>query len=172
MRTDTEGSPSVAEEKTSAVPHFRSGRRSLICFRLTNKGKVGVQRGRETVGVPAFLPPRRAPRRSRRPQTANPLAEVQRKTPRPLGANTLTQFACPGQPVLKNPRPLGANTLTQFEYPAQSVQKRSRPSGANRLYGSGASLDRCRTIGEICDTTLFYYKMHPLLRQAQPPGEA
>ena len=25
-----------------------------------NKGKVGVQRGRETVGVPSFLPPRRA----------------------------------------------------------------------------------------------------------------
>ena len=28
-------------------------------------------------------------------------AEVQRKTSRPLGANTLTQFVCPGQPVLK-----------------------------------------------------------------------
>ena len=127
MRTDTEGSPSVAEEKTSAVPHFRSGRRSLICFRLTNKGKVGVQRGRETVGVPAFLPPRRAPRRSRRPQTANPLAEVQRKTPRPLGANTLTQFACPGQPVLKNCRPSGANTLTQFACPGQPVLKKLPP---------------------------------------------
>ena len=143
MRTDTEGSPSVAEEKTSAVPHFRSGRRSLICFRLTNKGKVGVQRGRETVGVPAFLPPRRAPRRSRRPQTANPLAEVQRKTPRPSGANTLTQFACPGQPVLKKLPPV-----------------------------RGEPLDRCRIIGEICNITLFYYKMHPLLRQVQPPGEA
>ena len=143
MRTDTEGSPSVAEEKFSAVLHFRSGRRSLICFRLTNKGKVGVQRGRETVGVPAFLPPRRAPRRSRRPQTANPLAEVQRKTPRPLGANTLTQFACPVQPVQKKLPPV-----------------------------RGEPLDRGRITGEICDTTLFYYKMHPLLRQAQPPGEA
>ena len=28
-------------------------------------------------------------------------AEVQRKTSRPLGANPLTQFVCPGQPVLK-----------------------------------------------------------------------
>ena len=28
-------------------------------------------------------------------------AEVQRKTPRPLGANTLTQFVFPSQPVLK-----------------------------------------------------------------------
>ena len=90
----------------------------------------------------------------------------------PVRGEPPAQFACPGQPVLKNPRPLGANPLTQFEYPAQPVQKRSRPSGANRLYGSGASLDRCRITGEICDTTLFYYKMHPLLRQAQPPGEA
>ena len=28
-------------------------------------------------------------------------AEVQRKPPRPLGANTLTQFEYPAQPVLK-----------------------------------------------------------------------
>ena len=68
---------------------------SAICARLSNKGKVGVQRGRKTVGCPSFLPsaagtapsPRRAPRRSRRPQTANPPAEVQRKTPRPSGSN-------------------------------------------------------------------------------------
>ncbi|MFR7450207.1 MAG: hypothetical protein ACLUT5_13060, partial [Butyricicoccus sp.] len=33
-------------------------------------------------------------------------AEVQRKTPRPLGANTLTQFVCPGQPVLKKLPPV------------------------------------------------------------------
>ena len=61
-RTDSEGSSSVAEKKSSVVPLFRSGRRSLICARLRNKGKVGVQRGRETAGVPSFLPPRRVPR--------------------------------------------------------------------------------------------------------------
>ncbi len=171
MRTDTEGSPSVAEEKSSAVPHFRSGRRSPIFAGLTNKGKVGVQRGRETAGVPSFLPPRRAPQSPALRRAQLP-AEVQQKNCRPLGTNPPARFAFPGQPVLKNPRPLGANTLTQFEYPAQPVQKRSRPSGANRLYGSGAPLDWCRITGEICDTTLFYYKMHPLLRQAQPPGEA
>ena len=148
MRTDTEGSPSVAEEKSSAVPHFRSGRRSLIFAGLTNKGKVGVQRGRETAGVPSFLPSRRAPQSPALRRAQLP-AEVQRKTPRPLGANTLTQFeypvqsvqkklppvrgeppaqfACPGQPVLKNSRPLGANTLTQFEYPAQPVLKKLPP---------------------------------------------
>ena len=83
------------KKKSSAVPYFRSGHMSAICAGLGSKGKVGVQRGRETAGVPSFLPtavgtassPRRAPRRSRRPQTANPHAEIQRKTSRPLGTN-------------------------------------------------------------------------------------
>ena len=76
------------KKKSSAVPLFRSGHMSAICARLGSKGKVGVQRGRKTAGCPSFLPPRRAPRRSRRPQTANPPpAEVQRKTLRPERAN-------------------------------------------------------------------------------------
>ena len=116
MRTDTEGSPSVAEEKSSAVPHFRSGRRSLICVRLTNKGKVGVQRGRETAGVPSFLPPRRASQSPALRRAQLP-AEVQQKNCRPSGANTLTQFEYPAQPVLKNCRPLGANRLRSSRAP-------------------------------------------------------
>ena len=52
-------------------------------------------------------------------------AEVQRKTPRPLGANTLTQFVCPGFPVQKRSRPDRANTLTQFAHPGQPVQQKS-----------------------------------------------
>ena len=52
-------------------------------------------------------------------------AEVQRKTPRPERANTLTQFAHPAQPVQKRSRPVRANTLTQFVCPAQPVQKTS-----------------------------------------------
>ena len=71
------------KEKSSAVPLFEAVTCSAICARLGSKGKVGVQRGRKTAGCPSFLPPRRAPRRSRRPQTANPPAEVQRKTLRP-----------------------------------------------------------------------------------------
>ena len=138
------------KKKSSAVPLFRSGRRSPIFARIRNKGKVGVQRGRETVGVPSFLPPRRAPQRPRRPQTANPPAEVQRKTPRPLGANPpaavrvprwvgaekgaartgrtrLRQFECPGFPVQKGSRPVRANTLTQFAHPGQPVLKKLPP---------------------------------------------
>ena len=122
-RTDSEGSSSAAEKKSSAVPLFRSGHMLAICTGLSSKGKAGVQRGRETTGVPSFLPPRRAPRRSRRPQTANPPAESQRKTLRPLGTNTLTQFVHPGFPVQKRSRPLGANTLTQFAYPSHPVPR-------------------------------------------------
>ena len=79
-RTDSEGSSSVAEKKSSAVPLFRSGHMLAICAGLSSKGKAGVQRGRTTADCPSFLPtavgttspPRRAPRHSRRPQTANP----------------------------------------------------------------------------------------------------
>ena len=131
-RTNSEGSPSAAEKKILCRSPFRSGHMSAICARLGSKGKVGVQRGRKTAGCPSFLPPRRVPRRSRRPQTANPPAEVQRKTFRPLGANTLTQFEYPAQPVQKRSRPSGANPLAQFVFPAQPVLKKGcRPERAN-----------------------------------------
>ena len=52
------------------------------------------------------------------------------------------------------------------------AEKTPARQGRTRLRSSGAPLNRCRIAGEICDTTLFYYKMHPLLRQAQPSGEA
>ena len=74
---------------------------SVICARLGSKGKVGVQRGRETAGVPSFLPSAVGTAPSPRSAERNSLAESQRKTSRPLGANPLTQFVCPGQPVLK-----------------------------------------------------------------------
>ena len=91
-RTNSEGSSSVAEEKSSAVPLFRSGHMSAICARLS-KGKGKFTRGWKPQ-VSTLLCPRRV--------GALP-AEVQRKPPRPLGANTLTQFASPGQPVPKKP---------------------------------------------------------------------
>ena len=74
-------------DNPTAVSYFRSGRRSLVCAELSNKGKVGVQRGRETAGVPSFLPPRRAPQSPALRRAQLP-AEVQRKNCRPSGANT------------------------------------------------------------------------------------
>ena len=121
-RTDSEGSSSVAEKKSSAVPLFRSSHMLAICTGLSSKGKAGVQRGRKTAGCPSFLPPRRA-RQSPALRRAQFPAESQRKTLRPLGTNTLTQFAHPGFPVQKRSRPLGANTLTQFAYPSHSCQE-------------------------------------------------
>ena len=67
---------------------------SVICARLGIKGRAGVQRGRETAGVPSFLPPRRAPQRPCHSGGESP-AEVQRKISRPLGANTLTRLVYP-----------------------------------------------------------------------------
>ena len=69
-------------------------------LRQTIQGKGVIHKRVETAGVYPLVRPRGV--------SALP-AEVQRKTPRPLGTNTLTQFAPPAQPVLKNSRPLGAN---------------------------------------------------------------
>ena len=82
-----------------------------------------------------FCPPPWVRRRSRRPQTANPLAEVQRKTSRPLGANTLTQFARPGQLVQeKKSRPVRGEHANAVRVPRLAgAGKRAAPSGRTRL---------------------------------------
>ena len=98
---------------------------SAICARLTNKGKVGVQRGRETAGVPSFLPPRRVPRRSRRPQTANSPAEVQRKTLRPSGANPPAAVRVPRSAGAEKEPPVRGEPPAQFVYPAQPVSRKT-----------------------------------------------
>ena len=120
-RTDSEGSSSVAEKKASVVPLFRSGRRSLICARLRNKGKVGVQRGRKTAGCPSSLPPPRARRRSRRPQTANPPLRFSEKLPARQGRTRLRSSSTPVSRCRKRSCPDRANTLAQFGL-SQSVQ--------------------------------------------------
>ena len=114
----------------SAVPLFRSGHISAICARLST-GKVGVQRGRKTAGCPSFLPtavgtaspPRRVPRRSRRPQTANPPLRFSENLPARKGRTRLRQFAHPAGSVQKRSRSVRANTLTQFVCPAHPVPK-------------------------------------------------
>ena len=107
----------------TAVPLFSSGRRSLVCARLSNKGKVGVQRGRKTAGCPSFLPPRRAPHSPalRRAQLS---AEVQQKRLPPGQSEPPARFKYPAGSVQKRSRPSGANTLTQFVCPAASVPRK------------------------------------------------
>ena len=121
-------SPTV--EKILCRSPFRSGHMSAICARLTNKGKVGVQRGRKTAGCPSFLPPPRGAARSRRPQTANPLAEVQRKNSPPVRGEHANAVRVPRSAgAEKDSRPSRANTLTQFECPSQPVQRKKLPPG-------------------------------------------
>ena len=93
---------------TLRIGRERHGRKDLLPFsfserssvsglraRLGNKGKVGAQRGRETAGVPSFLPQPWARRTSRAPQSATPLAESQRKTLRPDRVNRLRGSGAP-----------------------------------------------------------------------------
>ena len=54
-------------------------------------------------------------------------AEVQRKTPRPDRANTLTQFAHPGFPVQKRSRPSGANPPAAVRVPRSAGAEKEPP---------------------------------------------
>ena len=110
-RMDSEGSPSVAEEKTSAVPPI-SQRSHVGNLRQAIQGKGVIHKRVETVGVYPLVRPRGV--------SALP-AEVQRKPPRPLGANTLTQFACPAQPVQRKRLPPGRGE------PACQADTQSKP---------------------------------------------
>ena len=140
------------KKKSSAVPYFRSGRRSLIFARLSNKGKVGVQRGRETAGVPSFLPtavgtassPPRGAARSRRPQTANPPLRFSEKLPARQGRTRLRQFECPAQSVQKRSRPIrGEHASGSSCTPLSRCRKGAAPSGRTRSRSSSTPLSRC-----------------------------
>ena len=123
-------SPTV--EKILCRSPFRSGHMSAICARLS-KGKVGVQRGRETAGVPSFLPPAAGAATSCRPQTANPPAEVQRKTSRPLGTNTPA--------AVRVPRSAGAEKPpARFAFPRLPYTAKTKK----------APLTRCLSLLRIC----------------------
>ena len=75
--------------------------------------------------LPSCAPARRQRTPPRSAERNSPL-RFSEKDCRPEGANTLTQFGHPAQPVLKKGcRPPGANTLTQFGHPAQPVLKKT-----------------------------------------------
>ena len=57
-RTDSEGSSSVAEEKSSAVPPFRSGHMSAICARPSRE-RGDSQEGGNRRCLPSCAPARR-----------------------------------------------------------------------------------------------------------------
>ena len=108
----------IRKKKSSAVPLFskRSHIGSLRRIRKQGKGRSSKRKENRRLSF-LFAPARRAPQRSRRPQTANPPAEVQRKTSRPERANTLTQFECPAGSVQKRSRPVRANPPAAVRVP-------------------------------------------------------
>ena len=87
---------------------------------------MGVKRVETLVST---LLPRRGARRIPALRRAQLLAESQRKTLRPSGANTLTQFASPAQPVPKKTAARkGANTPTAVRAPRSAgAEKDCRP---------------------------------------------
>ena len=69
---------------------------------------------------------------SRRPQTANPPAEVQRKTPRPSGANPPAAVRVPRSAGAEKEPPIrGEPACGSSCAPLSRCSERSRPSGAN-----------------------------------------
>ena len=94
---------------------------NLRQIRKQGKGRSPKRKENRRLSFLFALP--RGAARSRRPQTANPLAEVQRKTSRPLGANT----------------PAAVRVL-RFS----GAGKRAAPSGRTRSRSSHPPLSRCR----------------------------
>ena len=118
----------IRKKKSSAVPLFRSGHMSVICARLGSKGKVGVQRGRKTVGCPSFLPPRRGRGESPRSAERNSPLRFSKRLPARQGRTRLRQFACPAQPMQKRSRPSGANPPAAVRVPwSPCAEKRKAP---------------------------------------------
>ena len=144
-------SPTV--EKILCRSPFRSGHMSVICARLSQK-EVGVKRVETLVST---LLPRRGARRIPALRRAQLLAESQRKNSRPSGANTLTQFEYPAQPVQKRSRPERANTPAAVRVPRPAgAEKSCRPSGTNTPAAvrvprsAGAETKKAAPFSECC----------------------
>ena len=72
-------------------------------------------------------------------------AEIQRKTSRPLGANTLTQFACPGFPVQEKEPPRQGEHANAVRAPRLSGAEKEPPRQGEHACGSSrAPVSRCR----------------------------
>ena len=101
-------------------------------------------------------------------------AEVQRKTSRPLGANTLTLFAHPVGSVQKRSRPSGRTRLRQFACPGQPVQKKELPVRGEPACGSSsAPVSWCRKGAAPSGRTRLRQFAHPgfpVQKRSRPSG--
>ena len=107
---------------------------SVICARLGSKGKVGVQRGRETAGVPSFLPSAVGTAPSPRSAERSSPLRFSEKLPARQGRTRLRQFVCPAQPMQKRSRPSGANPPAAVRVPRSAgAGKGAARQGRTRL---------------------------------------
>ncbi len=117
---------------------------SAICARLS-KGKVGVQRGRETAGVPSFLPSavgtarRRAPRRPPSADGESPL-RFSEKLPDRQGRTRLRLAPRPAKGTARQ----GRTRLRQFVPRSDSAEKEPPVRVEPACGSSCAPLSRCR----------------------------
>ena len=117
---------------------------SVICARLGSKGKVGVQRGRETAGVPSFLPSAVGTAPSPRSAERSSPLRFSEKLPARQGRTRLRQFVCPGQPVQKRSRPSGANPPAAVRVPRSAGTEKEPPVRGEPACGSSrAPVSRC-----------------------------
>ncbi len=142
------------EEKILCRSPFRSGHISVICAGLGSKGKVGVQRGRETAGVPSFCPPtavgrfgvfpRRGAHPLSRPQTANPPAAV--RVPRSAGAEKKPPVRGEHANAVRVPRWVGAEKKPPVRGEHANAVRVPRSAGAEKKPPGGQCRKRCRFI--------------------------
>ena len=122
---------------------------SAICARLTNKGKVGVSRGKGNRRCPFLFVPAADAAVSPRPRSAIS-SECQRKPP-PVRVNRLRGSKYPAQPVQQKVLPEKANTLTQFACPAKPVQKTARYPMKSSTRSAALCIARaCLTLCAAC----------------------
>ena len=118
---------------------------SAICAGLGSKGKVGVQRGRETVGVPSFLPPPRGAAPFPPSADGESPAEVQRKTPRPERANPPAAVRVPRSVGTEKKPPGKGEPADAVRVPRSAgAEKGAALLGRTRSRSSCAPVSRCR----------------------------
>ena len=121
---------------------------NLRQIRKQGKGRSSKRKENRRLSF-LFAPARRAPRRSRRPQTANPPLRFSGKLPARKGRTRLRQFECPAQSVQKRSRPVKANPPAAVRVPRWVGAEKEPPRQGEHACGSSRTpLGRCRKSGK------------------------
>ena len=112
---------------------------------IRKQGKGRSSKRKENRRLSFLFAPAAGAAHSRRPQTANPPAEVQRKTSRPSGANPPAAVRVPRSADAERSCPLGANPPAAVRVPRSAGAEKEPPVRVEPACGSSrAPLSRCR----------------------------